>query len=223
MQGFALSLGNPTLWTITGWRLNDSACRKRLVCDNYSKTEICPLQHFLLYVSFSFFFSVFLFLSCFVIGRHSNPTPAGSHMFYCNWLNCYDKCEGVKTHFSAEPGSYLAASLHTTHTHWCKKQPGFRLSLLWKEKEERKSSRRRANKLKIASLMLPLWKAWQGASGSPTGDVVRRAWLQGAASGEWWDWNEEHGQFTWRPDAERRLPREVQEDPVQKKAHHSDM
>ncbi len=117
--------------------------------------EIYPLQHFLLYVSFSFFFSVFLFLSYFVTRRHSNPTPAGSHMFYCNWLNCFDKCEGVKTHFSAEPGSYLAASLHTTHTHthththWYKKQPGIQTQSSVKrkrrEKEQQKKSKQTEN------------------------------------------------------------------------------
>lgn len=162
VQGSALSSGNPTLWTITGWRLNDSDCRKRLVCDNYSKTEICPLQHFLLYVSFSFFFSVFPFLSYFVTGRHSNPTPACSHTLYCNWLNCFDKCREVKTHLQCRAGLLSGCiSPHHTHTHpcthWYKKQPGIQtqssVRRKRREKEQQKKSKQTENcKLNVTAV-----------------------------------------------------------------------
>lgn len=80
----------------------------------------------------SFFFSVFLFLSYSVTGRHSNPTPACSHTLYCNWLNCFDKREGVKTHLQRGAGLISGCiSPHHTHTHTgIRNSPGSRLSLL---------------------------------------------------------------------------------------------
>jgi len=156
VQGSALSLGNPTLWTITGWGLNYTKWRKQLVCDNYSQTESCPLQHFLC-LSFSPFSFSFRILS--LGGTVILHLPVLIRSTVTGWT-ALTSVRGLKHTSSVESGSYLAASLHTTHTHThaltgIRNNPG---SGSFNEKEK---TRERANKLKITSSMVPLWKAWR--------------------------------------------------------------
>lgn len=124
-------------------RTNYTEWRKQLVCDNYSKMESCPLQHFLSYFSFRI-----LSLGGTVILH----LPVLVRCTVTGWT-ALTSVRGLKHTCSAEPGSYLAASLHTTHTHpwthWYKKQPRIKTQSSVRrnrrEKEQQKESKQTEN------------------------------------------------------------------------------